>query len=98
MSKKTYFLLAPSTGLVKIGCSNDPVGRMLDLRTMNAATVEPLVVLRTPEAELHERFAMCRHHGEWFRVCEKMIAYMETINEPYAADRLRLTKQDRHER
>lgn len=64
---------------------------MLQLRTMNAADTEPLVVTHTKEATLHELFHAYRHHGEWFRVCEEMVLYLESINEPHAAHRIRLT-------
>jgi len=95
MGQKTYFLLAPSEGLVKIGTSTDPMGRMKDLRTMNAAAVEPLVVLRISEIELHEKFKHLRHHGEWFRIDSGMIQCMNDMEEPVAADRLQ-TVMDNH--
>ena len=88
LKQKSYFLLAPALGLVKIGCSINPTQRMCDLRTMNAAETEPLLVLRVPELELHERFKLSRHHGEWFRVTFKMVHYLRDISEDDAADRL----------
>jgi hypothetical protein len=83
-------LLAPCVGLVKIGCSADPLGRMLDLRTMNACEVEPLLVLRVPEATLHQKFAKLRHHGEWFTVHKDIVDYLEEILELHAAERMTL--------
>ena len=94
LKRKTYLLLAPALGLVKIGCSIDPCQRMCDLRTMNAAAVEPLLVLRTPELELHDRFKMDRRQGEWFAVSQGMIDWLVIIEEYEAADRLKVIVQD----
>ena len=78
MFKKTYFLLAPQLKLVKIGCSEHPLARMMSLRTMNAAETEPLFITETPEHELHEEFADYRDHGEWFKVSWVMYTYFKT--------------------
>ncbi len=87
---KTYLLYCPSVQLVKIGRACNPLGRMKDLRTMNAAAVEPIAVLKVPEAELHERFAEFRHHGEWFRISDEMVDYLDEIDEIDASNRLRI--------
>ena len=89
-SPKTYFLLAPSVSLVKIGKSRDPMGRMAELRTMNAVPVEILTVIKEKEAVLHKKFQYLRHHGEWFRVTPEIIHYLRSIDEEEAADRLEL--------
>ena len=87
-TEKTYLLLCPCAGLVKIGMSYRPLHRMAALRTMSPVPVEPLLVLRVPEAELHEKFALYREHGEWFRCNTEMAAYLESIGQGIAADRL----------
>ena len=88
-AKKVYFLMAPSLGLVKIGCSDDPLGRVATLRTLNAAPLELLTVLRNvQESELHTRFKLDRQHGEWFRVTPGMVSFLIRQDEPEAADRL----------
>jgi len=88
-SQKTYLLYCPSVQQVKIGKSVDPMGRMSDLRTMNAAPVEPLTVIDVPEFELHKRFALTRHHGEWFLSSHDLVEYLDSIDEKDAAERLR---------
>lgn len=90
LPQKTYLLYCKAVQMVKIGKSCDPLGRMQDLRTMNAAPVVPLTVLDTPEAELHERFASSRHHGEWFLTTHRLCDYLEEIGERDSADLLRL--------
>lgn len=85
---RTYWLLSQETGLVKIGKSRCPIARMRDLRTMNAATVEPLLVHRAEESELHARFSHLRKHGEWFTIHSDMVSYLRQVKENVAADRL----------
>jgi len=85
MSKKTYILLAPGTGLVKIGCSADPLARVQRLRTLNAARVELLTVMDIPEADLHKAFADTRDHGEWFKISRGMVLFFNELEECEAA-------------
>ena len=94
MHKKTYFLLAPQVGLVKIGSSEHPLARLTALRTMNAAETEPLVILHVLEHELHEKFAADRHHGEWFCITQAMIDYFDEIKEHHAACRLQIVLEE----
>jgi len=86
---KTYFLLAPGTGLVKIGKSVNPVARITQLRTLNAAPLEPVWMTDIPEADFHKRFAGQRHHGEWFVVTGLMVKYFSGIKQVGPACRLR---------
>jgi len=92
--KKTYLLLAASLGLVKIGCSSNPVKRMIALRTMNAAATVPLLILSIPEGELHDLFQEDRHHGEWFRISQHMIDYLAAIGHEGASDSLKLASSN----
>ena len=89
MSKTlTYLLLAPELGLVKIGCSANPMARLRRLRTLNAARVEILAVIDEEEGKLHEKFARLRDHGEWFRVADCIGNYLFEIGEKAAAGRI----------
>lgn len=91
---KTYFLLAGEVKLVKIGCSVDPMARMLHLRTLNAANLEILVILDEQEPILHKMFQHLRHHGEWFRVDKEIVDYLRSENENEAANRLETVVKD----
>lgn len=84
----TYFLLAPSEGLVKIGSSMNPMARLRRLRTLNAAPVEILCVLEVDEGELHKKFNALRHHGEWFRIDQLICDYLLTQGHPEASNRI----------
>jgi hypothetical protein len=63
-----YFILDNDTGLIKIGQSRNPQGRLTDLKEGHKNLVI-LGTIRAPllEKELHARFAHLRVHGEWFK-------------------------------
>ena len=90
----TYWLLAQGTGLVKIGKSERVLDRVRTLRAMNAGSVELLLVHDEPEAKLHERFRFHRHHGEWFKISDRMVDYMTDIGE-HGTARLLFKEMDR---
>ena len=83
MKRKTYFILAKLAGLVKIGQSDNPEERLLNLQVGSPETLELLLVLdhKSPfeEQQLHFRFRCFRHHGEWFefrnevRLCDREV-------------------------
>ncbi|MCG3039187.1 GIY-YIG nuclease family protein [Streptomyces sp. S1A] len=64
-----YLIGSPVVRPVKIGVSDDPEERLADLQTGSPV---PLVLLwqvlggQRLESLLHDRFAACRTHGEWF--------------------------------
>lgn len=66
-----YFIENTRTGLIKIGHSNNPAGRLDDLRTGSS---DPLKLLgsmpggRAEEQRLHYRFKTQRVIGEWFLI------------------------------
>ena len=60
---------------VKIGFSEKPGQRMIELRTGGATVADSMIAVRATmadEARLHERFAMYRRHGEWFTLVEPL--------------------------
>jgi hypothetical protein len=67
MTTKTYFILAPTTGRIKIGKSKDPETRLAQLQTGNG---EPLKLIATVsgdyEKQFHKILAPYRVSGEWF--------------------------------
>lgn len=80
-----YFMLAEISGHVKIGKANDPIKRLAQLRT---GSHEPLTLLGAipggvaEERRLHERFAVYRVRGEWFRGDEALMAEIRAILSP----------------
>ena len=71
-----YMIRAGKTGPVKIGHSNDPAGRLIDLQVSH---YEQLYLLRVwygsdvEEAALHIRFADLHIRGEWFGFSRLML-------------------------
>jgi hypothetical protein len=75
-----YFIHNRRANAIKIGVSNDPIGRMVFLQTgcpdrLEMACTVPGGTLE--EAELHRRFAADRISGEWFEVSEALVAWIE---------------------
>jgi hypothetical protein len=72
-----YLIQCETTGLVKIGFSNDPNER---LRTLRIGSPTRLVIRgvlgggRDMEATLHARFAHRRSHGEWFALTQEELS------------------------
>ena len=68
-----YFILAGDR--IKIGYSQDPRKRLLDMQVGSPVELTLLHVISCPtrshqrlvERQLHEKFAALRVHGEWFR-------------------------------
>lgn len=78
-----YVLRRPSTGAIKIGFSTDVDARV---RTLSSQSGEQLVRLAcfagtlAGEAELHDRFADCRHVGEWFGPSPELLAWIAAVS------------------
>ncbi|NXY98791.1 GIY-YIG nuclease family protein [Streptomyces sp. BR123] len=65
--RRTYLIGAGGSPLVKIGVAVDPVKRLTALQTGSPARLMILWVHPSDvERDLHNRFASCRVHGEWF--------------------------------
>jgi len=79
MEGKMDVYFVEGAGLIKIGVSKDVEKRIASLK--NGSPV-PLTLLgyiqgsRALEAELHERFADIRDHGEWFQATDVLRQYI----------------------
>lgn len=87
-----YFIGARSLARVKIGqTQGSPHERMRALQTGSPERLEVLAMVHggpSLEAELHERFAASRVHGEWFDRTPELDAFLLGIRlaNPRAAD------------
>jgi len=75
-----YFIR--SADKVKIGVSMNVPQRIKALRTMSGAEVELLAVAKgtqREEAQLHNRFAHLRTHGEWFRAEPELLDFVASL-------------------
>jgi hypothetical protein len=84
MATVIYFIEAIGAGLVKIGYTeNDPEVRLRQLQT---GCPFPMRVLGSisgepeDEAEIHQKFAGYRRHGEWFEMSAEIVAYALVTN------------------
>lgn len=77
-----YAILSPAAGQVKFGTSSIPAERMEELQWAHGHPLELLAQVkasRADERRLHNRLAMHRLHGEWFRACPEVMAVVEEL-------------------
>lgn len=80
-----YFVHAPRSDLIKIGRAEEARSRWQCLKSMNS---EPLAMLALcpsadREREFHNRFAMERHHGEWFVSSRRLVAFTQKLRSTF---------------
>lgn len=80
-----YVVEAPAVGRQKIGHTvRDPLVRLRGLQSGSPVLLELRCSFEAPpdvEAQLHDRFADCRLHGEWFDLTEKQLVWVEEAHE-----------------
>ena len=81
-SVSTYFFKNPTTGLIKIGRSNDVKTRKQAVQCGSGVELDVLLVIDGDiERELHNKFSEYREHGEWFNDIDgKISAYIAKRN------------------
>lgn len=91
-----YFIQAAEAARVKIGYSADPPGRLDELSTGSPVPLALIAVMPgdpSDEAQLHERFAADRTHGEWFRRSPEIEAFIAEMIEQHGAPAARGRRQ-----
>ena len=74
-----YFIYCKASNLVKIGVTRDIKNRFKGLQNSSGV---PLLLLKIiegderTESDLHIKFDIYRHHGEWFMVADKLYEYL----------------------
>jgi hypothetical protein len=74
------YIVEAQNGLVKIGCSCDPRGRLNNIALYSPVLVRLIAMwpaTRGEELELHQRFDHLRSHKEWFKVEGPLAALLE---------------------
>jgi hypothetical protein len=84
-----YLFRNPFSGLCKIGVTNNPQGRLMQLKNASGMEVQPLIVLQCEidydehpkyiESFLHKFFAAKRKFGEWFDLHIKDILEIKNL-------------------
>lgn len=83
-TREVYFLQAVTLGLVKIGVTNNAVKRIRDISMLSPDPIKVIGVALCHnsgklERELHKKYAAKRVRGEWFRLNDDDIHYLEAI-------------------
>lgn len=78
--RSVYFVQSVDGGLIKIGIASNVAARLSGMQTGSPVKLRVIGVIpdarSTVEAELHERFATARRHGEWFEPTPELLAYI----------------------
>jgi hypothetical protein len=78
--RPVYFIQAEN-GLIKIGVSESPHGRLQALQTGSPVRLRLVGMIAgagaSGEAELHAKFAEYREHGEWFRPSADLLRFIK---------------------
>jgi hypothetical protein len=77
-----YFILNRRAGAIKIGTSSDPIGRMVSLQIGTPDLLEMVCTIpggKLKEKELHGLFEEDRISGEWFKLSEMLLRYIEGL-------------------
>lgn len=77
-----YFIANRGQGTVKIGFSNDPEKRLIQLQTSNHEQLEILAIIEADEKTegiLHDRFKAYRLNGEWFKLSPEILRFIEDL-------------------
>lgn len=80
LPQHVYFIQCQTTGLVKIGRSQDPIKRLRNLSTSSPTPLKMISygkALPNHERELHDQFAEHRSHGEWFHPAIELVEFAE---------------------
>ncbi len=81
-SSYVYFIASRCNRFVKIGISNNPERRLLDIAAMSPVPVRLLGYLpgwRADEMALHSHYAERHSHGEWFNLSPSMLGEIEVM-------------------
>lgn len=84
--RSVYFTQAVDGGPIKIGVTEDVPARLASLQTGSPLPLRVLATLpavgQRGEADIHERFASARRHGEWFESTPDLLAYITANGVP----------------
>ena len=82
-SRYVYFIQSECNGLVKIGSTNNPAKRFLELQATSPCPLNLLHLIYTEdnpshifELGVHSLFNQHRKHGEWFDLSDPEISFV----------------------
>ena len=80
-----YFIKAEKTELIKIGRTKDKRSLQKRLKQLATENADKLVLLfasdsgTVREIDLHTKFRIYHHHGEWFCPNEELVTFIELL-------------------
>jgi hypothetical protein len=78
--RSIYFVQPAAGGLIKIGIASNVAARLSGMQTGSPVELRVIGVIagvdQSFEAELHERYASARRHGEWFEPTAELLDYI----------------------
>lgn len=78
---RVYAIRCASTGLIKIGRTENMFRRTKQIQSMSAPIIDILavsgLVQKSAETDIHKKFSKYRKHGEWFLLDEKAIKMLK---------------------
>lgn len=78
-----YIIASNQNDLVKIGYTNDFLGRLKALQIGSALKLRVIRLVaggQRVERDFHAEFGCCRAHGEWFHFVPEMMAYQSSAS------------------
>lgn len=83
-NQHVYFI--QNGDMIKIGISQNVLGRLAALQTANSTTLVLLGTIpnggKSLESRLHSHFSHLRRRGEWFRAEPELVEYIEAALAP----------------
>lgn len=79
---QVYFIRCQTTGLVKIGLSDNPWSRLSKIQSDNPGELDMLAIAgggRDFEAAVHRMFGPDHVRGEWFKWSPALAAFIDTL-------------------
>lgn len=79
-----YFVETADHEFIKIGYSKEPLRRLSELGPLRPTTFALCLIGHFPASQateqwLHQKFAKYRDKGEWFRSCDELRRFIETL-------------------
>lgn len=77
-----YIYFIRSENFVKIGKTRNPAGRFVTLQSAHHCELFLIAAVpahRSIETALHQRFAHLRQNGEWFRMADELVEFIDLV-------------------
>lgn len=81
--RNVYFFQKKPNGLIKIGCTKNPIKRLIGLRSQTGEDFKILFILFNSgfeeEKKIHEKFKNIKTYGEWFKPDKMLLDFIKKL-------------------